>query len=43
MPWCAGAWTEPDLADLIPLVRAYCEFNGVERTDDAALDRSRGR
>jgi GNAT superfamily N-acetyltransferase len=25
---------EADLVDLLPLVRAYCEFNGVERDND---------
>jgi GNAT superfamily N-acetyltransferase len=28
---------ESDLADLLPLVRAYCEFNGVARTDAELL------
>jgi GNAT superfamily N-acetyltransferase len=32
---------ESDLADLLPLVRAYCEFNGVERTDEQLLMISR--
>ena len=32
---------ESDLADLLPLVRAYCEFNGVERADDVLLMVSR--
>jgi GNAT superfamily N-acetyltransferase len=29
------------LGELLPLVRAYCEFNGVERTDDELLMLSR--
>ena len=32
---------ESDLADLLPLVHAYCEYNGVERTDDELLKISR--
>jgi GNAT superfamily N-acetyltransferase len=28
---------ESDLAELLPLVRAYCEFNGVARTDEQLL------
>jgi GNAT superfamily N-acetyltransferase len=32
---------ESDLAELLPLVRAYCEFNGVARTDDQLLVISR--
>ena len=32
---------EADLAELLPLVRAYCEFNGLDRTDDVLLTVSR--
>jgi GNAT superfamily N-acetyltransferase len=32
---------ESDLAELLPLVRAYCEFNGAARTDDELLRISR--
>ena len=32
---------ESDLAELLPLLRAYCEFNGVARTDDQLLQISR--
>ena len=32
---------ESDLADLLPLVRAYCDFYDVSPTDDALLDLSR--
>jgi GNAT superfamily N-acetyltransferase len=28
---------EPDLADLLPLLRAYCDFYEVQPTDDALL------
>ncbi len=29
---------EPDLAELLPLMRAYCDFYGVAPGDDALLD-----
>jgi GNAT superfamily N-acetyltransferase len=32
---------ESDLTDLLPLVREYCRFNGVGRTDDELLAVSR--
>jgi GNAT superfamily N-acetyltransferase len=32
---------ESDLPELLPLLRAYCEFNGVERTADELLRISR--
>ena len=32
---------EPDLADLLPLMRAYCAFYGVAPRDDALLDLAR--
>lgn len=32
---------EPDLADLLPLMRAYCDFYGVAPGDDALLDLAR--
>ena len=32
---------ESDLAELLPLLRAYCEFNGVARNDDQLLQISR--
>jgi GNAT superfamily N-acetyltransferase len=33
--------TEGDLAALLPLARAYCDFYGVSPSDDALLDLSR--
>jgi GNAT superfamily N-acetyltransferase len=33
--------TESDLTDLLPLVREYCQFNGVDRTDGELLGMSR--
>ena len=33
--------TESDLADLLPLMRAYCDFYGSEPTDEALLAMSR--
>jgi GNAT superfamily N-acetyltransferase len=33
--------TEADLPDLLPLVRAYCDFYGVAPSDDALLAMSR--
>lgn len=30
-----------DLDDLLPLVRAYCQFNGVQRSDESLLAISR--
>lgn len=33
--------TEPDLEDLLPLVRAYCEFYEVEPSDEDLLELSR--
>ena len=35
------AVTEADLADLLPLVRGYCDFYGSSPTDDALLAMSR--
>jgi GNAT superfamily N-acetyltransferase len=32
---------EPDLHDLLPLVRAYCDFNGVQHSDESLLAVSR--
>jgi ribosomal protein S18 acetylase RimI-like enzyme len=32
---------EDDLADLLPLLRAYCDFYGVEPSDESLLDLSR--
>jgi GNAT superfamily N-acetyltransferase len=32
---------EPDLADLLPLMRAYCDFYGVAPADEALLDLAR--
>jgi GNAT superfamily N-acetyltransferase len=32
---------EPDLADLLPLVRGYCDFYGVAPSDEALLELSR--
>jgi GNAT superfamily N-acetyltransferase len=32
---------ESDLTDLLPLIREYCRFNGVERTDGELLVLSR--
>jgi len=33
--------TEADLTDLLPLMRAYCDFYGVAPTDHALLEMSR--
>jgi GNAT superfamily N-acetyltransferase len=33
--------TDEDLGELLPLVRAYCDFYDVSPTDDALLDLSR--
>jgi GNAT superfamily N-acetyltransferase len=33
--------TEDDLAELLPLVRAYCDFYGVEPSDEDLLELSR--
>jgi GNAT superfamily N-acetyltransferase len=33
--------TERELGEILPLVRAYCEFNGVNPSDDALLAVSR--
>jgi ribosomal protein S18 acetylase RimI-like enzyme len=32
---------EPDLADLVPLMRAYCDFYGVAPADEALVDLAR--
>jgi ribosomal protein S18 acetylase RimI-like enzyme len=36
-----GLVTESDLADLLPLVRGYCDFYGVAPSDEALLELSR--
>jgi hypothetical protein len=39
--WTIRAVTEGDLADLLPLMRGYCDFYEVSPPDDSLLELSR--